>query len=642
MPQDDEVRKGHREMLVDGLMRIFGEFNQDMLERVLPRLDWVELAGGDVLFQQGEADDSLYFVISGRLRACRVDDAGREAVLGEVARGETVGEMAFFTGEPRAATIVALRDCVLAKFSGRVFRELLMAYPLISLNITRLVIERLQRASMLRKPGAKPVTLAMAAITQGLDLRALSERLAHALRPFGSTLVVTADLMGEWLGDATAAQALRSDADWSHRIARKLEQVETENHFVLFVADALPTQWTRRCLRHCDEVLLFATAGTAAAPSPLEIECLRPAAERNRLRQTLVLLHPLGTRTPLGTAAWHGSRALARHIHIRGELQRDWERLGRLVSGNSTGLVLSGGGARGFAHLGVMKALEEAGIGYDLAGGTSIGAVMAAYAGMDLPADDIIASAREAFKMNPTGDYNLVPLISLVGGKRLRKIIDSAVMAAMGEDILIEDLWKGFFCVTSNYSMSSECVLTRGPLAKSIRASVSIPGALPPVMLDGDLHIDGGTFNNFPADVMNRMGALRIVGVDLLRDRSFKYQMDEVPSAGRLLADKLRGRRNRLPGLTSLLLNTSTMYSYARQRETHRLVDMYFSPGVHRFGMLDWAQFDRIVQAGYDYARAELDRDGFAKALTAHPAREREAEEVQLPDIAAGGAQLPA
>jgi NTE family protein len=138
------------------------------------------------------------------------------------------------------------------------------------------------------------------------------------------------------------------------------------------------------------------------------------------------------------------------------------------------------------------------------------------------------------------------------------------------------------------------------------------------------------------------MGALRIVGVDLLRDRSFKYQMDEVPSAGRLLADKLRGRRNRLPGLTSLLLNTSTMYSYARQRETHRLVDMYFSPGVHRFGMLDWAQFDRIVQAGYDYARAELDRDGFAKALTAHPAREREAEEVQLPDIAAGGAQLPA
>lgn len=642
MPQHEEVLKGHREMLVDGLKRIFGEFNKDMLERVLPRLDWVELAGGDVLFQQGEADDSLYFVISGRLRACRVDDAGREAVLGEVARGETVGEMAFFTGEPRAATIVALRDCVLAKFSGKVFRGLLMAYPLISLNITRLVIERLQRASMLRKPGAKPVTLAVAAITEGLDLRALGERLAHTLRPFGSTLVVTAALMGEWLGDAAAAQAPRSDADWAHRIARKLEQIETENHFVLFVADALPTEWTRRCLRHCDEVLLFARAGTDTGLSPVEAQCLRPAAERNRLSQTLVLLHPVGTRTPLGTSEWHNSRALARHIHIRDELDRDWERLGRLVSGNSTGLVLSGGGARGFAHLGVMKALQEAGIGYDLTGGTSIGAVMAAYAGMDLPADEIIANARHAFKTSPTGDFNLVPLISLVGGKRLRRAIDSAVVAAMGEDIFIEDLWKGFFCVTSNYSTSSECVLTRGPLAKSIRASVSIPGALPPVMLEGDLHIDGGTFNNFPADVMNRMGALRIVGVDLLRDRSFKYQMDEVPSAGRLLADKLRGRRNRLPGLTSLLLNTSTMYSYARQRETHRLVDMYFSPGVHRFGMLDWAQFDRIVQAGYDYARAELERDGFAKSFTAAPPPPRDVEATQMPGIAADGAQQPA
>ncbi|MCB2039850.1 MAG: patatin-like phospholipase family protein, partial [Rhodoferax sp.] len=150
--------------------------------------------------------------------------------------------------------------------------------------------------------------------------------------------------------------------------------------------------------------------------------------------------------------------------------------------------------------------------------GTSIGAVMAAYGGMDIPAREMIDAARAAFRENPTGDYNMVPLISLISGKRLRRIIDSAVVDSRGQHIDIEDLWKSYFCITSNYSAAREAVHMRGPLAKSIRASVSIPGALPPVMLEGELHIDGGTFNNFPTDVMDRRGAARIIGVDLLRD----------------------------------------------------------------------------------------------------------------------------
>ena len=183
MPQH-EMLGSHRDMLVDGLKTIFGDFNQEMLEKVLPRLEWAELSGGDVLFHEGERDESLYFVISGRLRACRVDHTGSESVLGEIVRGETVGEMAFFTGEPRAATVIAVRDCVLAKFSSEVFRELLVAYPLISLNITKLVIERLQRASSLRKPSDRPLTVAVAAITDGIDVADFSERLAQHTAPF--------------------------------------------------------------------------------------------------------------------------------------------------------------------------------------------------------------------------------------------------------------------------------------------------------------------------------------------------------------------------------------------------------------------------------------------------------------------------
>lgn len=607
MPQH-ELLVSHRELLVEGLRKIFGDFNQEMLDRVLPRFEWIELSGGQVLFRQGEKDESLYFVISGRLRAVQASEEGERTVLGEIAKGETVGELAFFTGEPRIATIVAVRETLLARVSSDVFRELLLAYPLVSLNLTRLVIDRMKRSGF-QKNGTKPVTLGLIAATPDIDVREAAERLAQCLGETGTTQIVTSGQLDQWLGEPGASQKPRDDIDGSARLVAKLEQVEIDNKYVLFVADDGPTEWTRRCLRHCDKVLLLADATRDPAPGEIETECLSNVALDQQPASVLVLFHPSGTRAPAGTARWLAPRKAASHFHLRRDQPRDWARLARVVSGTSTGLVLSGGGARGFAHLGVMKALHETGIEYDLAGGTSIGSAMAVFGAMDMPIDEAIERARAVFRTNPTGDYNVLPVVSLIGGKRLRRAIDDGVHSVMGEGCGIEDLWKGYFCISSNYSAAREAVLTRGPLAKSIRASVAIPGALPPVMLDGELHIDGGTFNNFPTDVMARMGAARIIGVNLLRDAGRKYKMDELPGGWQLAVDKLRGKRHRLPGLIPLLLNASIMNSYARQAESRRLVDLYFSPGVYGFGMLDWSKFDRIVKAGYAYARSQLDGD---------------------------------
>jgi NTE family protein len=609
----EALLEAHRGMLIGGLTSIFGDFNQEMLQHVLPRVEWTELGGGEVLFRQHDQDESLFFVVSGRLRAFTVDEAGTRTVLGEIARGETVGEMAFFTGEPRTATVAAVRDSVLARFSKEVFRELLLAYPLVSLNMTRLVIERLKRATQSRPPVVKPVTIGVVAITPQVDAQAFAATLAERLMRHGKTVVITSQSMDERLGYPGAAQARLYEAERARRVTVTLEQIESDHQFVLFVADPTPTEWTRRCMRHCDELLLVADADQPPALHPIEVECLGAAAgDRGEVNKLLVLLHPDDRLSPTGTRRWLEGRALAGHIHVRRTLARDWQRLGRVVSGNTVGLVLSGGGARGFAHLGVLKAIEEAGIDYDLAAGTSIGAVMAAYAAMDLPMEQVIRAARTAFKANPTGDFNFVPLVSLIGGKRLKQVIDSAVVESRGQHIDIEDLWKGYFCVSSNYSTAREAVLTHGHLAKSIRASVSIPGALPPVMLGGELHIDGGSFNNFPTDVMGRKGAARIIGVNLLRERDVKYDLEDVPGWFELLRDKLRGgsKKYRLPSLTSLLLNTSTMYSYARQQQSQADVDLYFAPGVDQYGMLEWSQFDRIVEAGYQHGLQQLQQAG--------------------------------
>lgn len=606
-----ELLATHQGMLIDGLTQVFGEFNQEMLKHLLPRVEWIEMAAGEVLFRQGDSDKTLYFVVSGRLHATSDDELNGRSVLGEITRGESVGEMAYFSNEPRTATVTAIRDTMLASFSEDVFRELMIAYPLVSLNMTRQVIDRLKQVNIGRKPVAKPVIIGVLAITANVDRYGFAQSLAERLRVYGKTMVINSALMDEHLGLAGASQASRTDYERSRRVTVDLDKIEADNRFVLLVADDERTEWTKRCIRHCDELLLVAVANQPAQLHPNEVD-VHAVTESQKIRAQLVLLHPDDRRSPTDTRSWLAERELTGHVHLRPTLDRDWRRLGRIISRNTVGLALSGGGARGFAHLGVLRALEQAGIVIDQTAGTSIGAVMAAYASMDIPIDDVIDAARIAFKRGPTGDFNLIPLISLIGGGRLRNTIDSAIVDSLGQHIDIEDLWKSYYCVTSNFSSASEAIHSRGHLAKIIRASVSIPGVLPPVMIGGELHIDGGTFNNFPTDVMQRAGASRIIGVNLLRERGQTYELDEVPGSLELMRDKLRGKRKKfkLPSLSSLLLNTSLMASYARHQQSLALVDLQFAPVVYRFGMLDWSKFDQIIEVGYAHAMEQLEQLG--------------------------------
>ena len=291
-------------------------------------------------------------------------------------------------------------------------------------------------------------------------------------------------------------------------------------------------------------------------------------------------------------------------------------RLARLQSRTAVGLVLAGGGARGLAHLGVVRALQESGVEIDVVGGTSIGAVMAALVATDRPLDTLVANARQAFSGNPTGDYNWLPLLSLIKGRRLRRTVDQGLRDTVGFSADMEDLWKGCYVVATNYSQACEQVLRHGPLLQAILASVAIPGALPPVIRDGDLLCDGGTFNNFPVDVMRGVrGVRRVIGVDLSFRKPRRIEHDEVPGTWALLRDRLRPRskrRYRLPTLAAYLMNVTILYSTSRERQARRLTDLYLNPPLERVGMLDWSRFDQIVEQGYQYARQKLAEPGAA------------------------------
>ena len=209
---------------------------------------------------------------------------------------------------------------------------------------------------------------------------------------------------------------------------------------------------------------------------------------------------------------------------------------------------------------------------------------------------------RGAFGGNPTGDFNLLPLMSLIAGKRLRRIVASAAQELFGGLPDVEDLWKNYYCVASNYSQATEHVLRSGPLLQGMLASIAIPGALPPVLVDGDLLCDGGTFNNFPVDVMRQArGVGRVMGVDLAFRKPQRIDLAEVPGTWALLRDRLRPRQQRrykLPSLVAYLMNVTVLYSTSRQRQAQKLTDLYFKPPLDRVGMLQWNRFDHIVEQG--------------------------------------------
>ena len=329
--------------------------------------------------------------------------------------------------------------------------------------------------------------------------------------------VLDAAAIARDLGDAGIAGGNGDDRAATRRVALHLNELEATHDFVLLVADDAPTAWTERCCRGADEILLFADAAAPPALHAIETDILMRRAGRSEAAEVLVLLHPLQTKCPARHAPL--ARAPARsadHLHLRPDLDADLARLARIESHTAVGLVFAGGGARGLAHLGVYRALRERGVEVDYVGGTSIGAIMAALVASDAPVATVIDIARRSFSTNPTGDFNLVPLLSLIKGRRLRRVIHRALKELFGFEPDIEDLWKNYYCVASNYSQASESLIRGGNLGRAMRASIAIPGALPPVVHDGDLLCDGGTFNNFPVDVMRRMrGVGTVVGVDL-------------------------------------------------------------------------------------------------------------------------------
>ena len=507
------------------------------------------------------------------------------------------------TGESRTATVVAVRDSDLVRVSRRAFDEIVEKYPGVMQTIARIVIQRLRAKEGL---GASEKTgKCIAVFAAGADnaTAKFTERLVAALGSLGPTLHLSAPRLDTLLNRPGIAAADEDDAA-GIRLTAWLDEQESHHHFLIYESDGTDSPWTRRCLRQADEILLVADAGSDPVPDALEKSLLGAKDSISKARQSLVLLHPDGSRLPSGTSRWFAGRNVERNFHIRLDTEHDFRRVARCLGGVAIGLVLGGGGARGLAHIGVMRALREAGIAIDMIGGTSMGAVMASLAAMGQDWKQMLETNREAWlHIKPHKEYSL-PFISLIRSRRL----DSMARQIWGE-VEIEDLWLGFFCVSCNLSTSATVIHERGPLWKAIRASASLPGVFVPVLSDGDILVDGGLVNNLPGDVMRERSCRTVVVVDVGSEQKFTFGLPEFPSPWQFLRSRIFpfSKRIEVPHIVDVLIRTTDVASSQKTRDVKRTADLCLRPPIDGYGALQFEALDEIAEVGYRYAKEKIE-----------------------------------
>src|ERR1700686_4104342 len=437
-------------------------------------LKWVRVPGGQILFRENDVADALYVVMSGCLGVSVSDGHGRDTLVSRIAAGETVGEMGILDGGLRSATVEALRDTELLRLDKSSCERLVDQYPRSMLSLVSLLVRRLRNTTRHADDQAQVRTVALVSTDHDADHR----RVAH-------------DLVNRLVADGQSALLL--DCKSANRSTEWLSAAEADNDLVVYCAEPSNPDWTKLCLRQADRVLLGASSGAPfAMPTWLAEggrDCRRPF--------DLVMLQQERRNTGRTVECWRARLPIDVVCQGRHGNPNDIARLLRLLRGTAVGLVLSAGGARGFAHLGVVRALREAHIPIDRIGGCSMGAIIGAAVAMEWDDAEIRERLRSAFvESSPINDYTL-PFLSLVKGHKIARRLEEHFGSTF-----IEDLWRSFFCVSTNLSAGVLAVHRDGTLVRALRASVAIPGLLPPVMIDREAHVDGGVINWLPVDVM--------------------------------------------------------------------------------------------------------------------------------------------
>jgi len=550
----------------------FRVFDNASLSALIERARWYSLTGGMELFHQDDEADSVYFVLTGRLIVVRSGDAGEE-VLGYVRSGEPVGEMSLLAGDKRSASVYALRDSELLAVDRADAEYLLDNCADFSHALANSIVKRARHPNDSFKH-ASPRVFALIGSSPSIEIEAHAKLLARTCSRYGRKVTVVADPENFKDGE--------------------FDNLEAQNDVVILTARVGASFAYRFALRHADRFFVFARQD-ARPPRPFPLTPTEDAPARRFRLVDIVMLHE-GMKTG-GVADWVDAIDANRIFHISGP--RTEERLARAIAGRTVGVVMSGGGARAYAHIGAVKALRERKVPIDFLAGASMGAIVAACVAMGWSDEEIEARIRDGFvSSNPLGDH-VLPVVALTRGAR----VEERLKRHFG-DALIEDLEIPFFCTSSELTKGVTRIHRRGLLRDALRASIALPGILPPVVVDGDLLVDGAVMNNFPTDLMTNLHRGVTIGIDVAREGSILPNAFVDPPE--FIEWVWRHGFRSAPPIVALLMRAATARQELRPKDSP--ADILITPEVAGVELRDWREYDRAVIDGYAATLGVLDR----------------------------------
>lgn len=455
-----------------------------------------------------------------------------------------------------------------------------------------------------------------------VPISSFSRELNHSLTASENVLHLSSEKVLEQLGPSAFEESKL------HLLALWLNQREAEHEVVLYQCDYGLTPWTKQCLKQANIILVITMAHLEPNLTSFEQQLYNLQLATT---MELILLHKFDTKKPKHTSLWLSLRSWPQHHHLRcprrvlvrkrtkiediycelsktcARVDGDFPRLARYLTGKSIGLVLGGGGARGAAHLGMIKAMREAKMPIDMIGGVSIGAFMGALWAQEADLTPVTQLARNwAFKMTSLWRQLLdltYPATAMFTGAAF-----NATIYEVFGDRQIEDLWIPYFTVTTDISSSSPRIHRHGSLWRYVRASMSLSGYLPPLCdpIDGHLLLDGGYVNNLPADVMHSvMGARTIIAVDVgSQDETDLTNYGDTLNGWWLLWNrwKLFGPCIRVPSLPEIQSRLAYV-SCVRQLEEVKRSNYcnYLRPPIDKYKTMQFGSFDKIFEIGYEH-----------------------------------------
>ena len=535
----------------------------DQLEQLVGRVRRVRVPAGSWVMREGEAAHSMYIIRTGQLEA--VDVGPPESVINLMRRGEVIGELALLRQATRTASVRARRDAELLELERESFDELIRSLPGFALGLTRALGERLASRPSVAAPAN---TIGVLDVDGGQLAGTVADQLVAALRQFGSV---------EWLRTGDLAVIDRAE--------------NSSDKVVLSCSGAPDDPWTDACVTEAHVLVALSRGGLS-----------RFWREHITQLQGCELL-VLGRGLEAGVFASLQPREVHVVIDRGSEAEAEAVRsLARRLAGRALGIVLSGGGAAAFAHVGVVSELLESGLRFDRAAGVSLGSLVAGAVAADYTPEELYEVFERNFvATNPTNDFTL-PVYSLLRGAKTRRLL-----RRVAGNRRIEELPRRFFCVSCDLVRHEAVVHRVGLAADAIYASLAIPGVFPPLATeDGRLLVDGGVIDNLPVSRMAR-SAGPVIAVDVTSGISGR------PSAGRPgIAPLRRAARRALTGNelpTPHLGATIVRAITAGRTDVHaaRLVaDVVIAPAVDGVGPTDWKSLPRAVELGRQAARKAL------------------------------------